>query len=314
MRITRARITAPRTVELEHAELEPRADQVLLRNLACGICHSERQGWLKGPSGPSFHGLGHEPVGEIVEVGADVVGPWQPGQRVSGYWGPGLADYAVASPGALALVPDALPTEHALGEVLACLVTCARGWNREFGADLCLVGCGFMGVLSLSAMRHTGRTVIAVDLKPERLEFARRHGADHLVRADEDPVEQVRAITEGRMCGVVGESSGVSAGLDLALQLVGGYRPVINLISWLNTEATLVNLSRLADGVVVRNPHPRYAPDTMEELRLGLAFAAKGTWNLADAITHTWSLADAHQAYTTAMTAADGYIKGVVTC
>ncbi|MBI2297596.1 MAG: zinc-binding dehydrogenase [Armatimonadetes bacterium] len=314
MKITRARVTAPQTVELEDAELNPRPDVVVIRNLACGICHSERQGWLHGPAGTEFIGLGHEPVGEIVELGADVKGPWHVGQRVSGYWGPGMAGYAVASPASLAPVPDSLPTDHAIGEVLACLVTCSRGWNHEFGADLCLVGCGFMGAVSVSGVRHSARNLIAVDLKPERLEFARRQGATHTVRADEDPVAQVREITEGRMCAVVGEATGVGAGLDLAVQLVGGFRPVINLISWLNHEVRLSNLARLDRGVVLRNPHPMYAPDRMEELRLGLSFAARGAWDLDDAISHYWPLAEVHQAYTVAMNAAEGYIKGVVRC
>lgn len=313
MRTVRARLVGPERIELEEVELEPRPDRLLVRNLACGICHSERAGWLRGPSGSGFHGLGHEPVGEIVEVGAAVSGDWRVGQRVSGYWGPGCATWSVVDPAAVAAVPEALPTEHAIGEVLACLVTCSRGWLHEFGADLCLVGCGFMGVMSMSGMRHTARTVIAIDLKPERLAFAARQGATHTVRADEEPVEQVREITAGRLCGLVTEASGVAAGLDLAVQLTGGFRPVLNLISYYNYEVTLSNLAALANGVVVRNPHPAYAPNRMEELRLGLEFAARGTWDLADAITHRWPLEACDAAYRTAMTGADGYIKGVVT-
>ena len=312
MQITRARLVAPERIELSQVELQPQPNHLLIKTLANGICHSEKATWLAGPSGDQFIGLGHEPVGEIVEVGRDVEGDWAVGQRVAGYWGPGCSTYAAVDPNRVALVPDGLPTHHAIGEVLACLVTCARGWNHEIGADLALVGCGFMGVVSVSTVRHTARNLIAVDLNPERLAFAQRHGATALVRADEDPIAQVRELTDGRMCQVVGEASGTGAGLELATRLTGGFRPVLNAISWYNRELRLSNLSALANGCVVRNPHPAYAPDRMEELRLGLEFAAKGAWNLDDAITHTWPLEQCCEAYETAMGGRDGYLKGVV--
>ncbi len=315
MKITRARLVAAERIELDEAELNPRPDQLVVRNLACGICHSERAGYRQGPPAGQTHGLGHEPVGEIVEIGGEVADPgrWSVGQRVSGYWGPGLQTYSAVDPQCAAPVPEGLPTEHAIGEVLACLITCARGWNHELGADICLVGCGFMGVLSMEAVRHTANTVIAVDLRQDRLDFAQRHGATHLVKADDDPRQRIAELTDGRMCQVVTEASGVAAGLDLAVTLTGGYRPVLNLISYYNVTMTLANLGSLANGVVVRNPHPKYAPDKYRELQLGLEWAARGIWDLDDAITHRWPLAQAHDAYDVAMHAKDGYLKGLVT-
>jgi len=314
MKITRARLVAAERIELDEAELSPRPDQLVIRNLACGICHSERAGYRAGPPSGETRGLGHEPVGEIVEIGADVpAGRWQVGQRVSGYWGPGVQSYSAVDPSQVAEVPDDLKTEHAIGEVLACLITCARGWNHEIGADICLVGCGFMGVLSMEAVCHTANTAIAVDLRQDRLDFAKRHGATHLVKADDNPRQQVADITEGRMCSVVTEASGVAPGLDLAVTLTAGYRPVLNVISYYNFTMTVANLGSLANGVIVRNPHPRYAPDKYRELQLGLAWAARGVWDLDDAITHRWSVEQAHEAYDVAMNARDGYLKGIVT-
>lgn len=313
MKITRARLVAAETIELDEAELSPRPDQLVIRNLACGICHSERAGYRSGPPAGETRGLGHEPVGEIVEIGAHVpAGRWHLGQKVSGYWGPGVQTYSAVDPGQVAEVPDGLATEHAIGEVLACLITCARGWNHEIGADICLVGCGFMGVLSMEAVRHTANTVIAVDPRQDRLDFAARHGATHLVKADDDPRERIAEITGGRMCQVVTEASGVAAGLDLAVTLTAGYRPVLNLISFYNFSMTVANLGRLANGVIVRNPHPQYAPDKYRELELGLAWAARGVWDLDDAITHRWPLERAHEAYDVAMHAQEGYLKGIV--
>lgn len=314
MKITSARLTAPETIELESRTLEPRPDRLLVRNLACGICHSEKAGWLAGPGGGDGRWLGHEPVGEIVEVGAEVGGPWQVGQRITGFWGPGMASHSLVDPRRCVPVPDGLKTEHALGEVLGCLVTCARGWAFEFGADACLIGCGFMGVLSMQAIAGTALNLIAVDLSDERLAFARACGATHTVRADQDPVAAVHAITDGRMCNPVVEATGLPEGLRTACDLVGGWRPVISCISYYNREVHLPDLAGLAHKAVqIRNPHPSWSPDTLADVARGLQFAARGTWSLDRAVTHTWPLEQCDQAYRTAMRGEDGYVKGVVT-
>lgn len=313
MKITNACLVGPERIELEERELEPGPGHLLVENLACGICHSEKAGWLRDPGPSPGRWLGHEPVGRILEIGREVTGPWHVGQRITGYWGGAMASHSAVDPARAAPVPDSLPTRHALGEVLACLVTCSRGWLHEMGTDCCLVGCGFMGVLSMQSVAATARTLIAVDLLDERLAFARDCGATHTVRADQEPLEQVRAITGGRLCGLVTEASGAPEGLRLALQLVGGFRPVVNGISYYNREVHLPDLAGLAHAAVqMRQPHPRWAPDSLEELRLGLEFAARGTWNLARAITHFWPLERCHEAYQTAMHGHAGYLKGVV--
>src|SRR5690606_27975243 len=134
-------VVAPRTFELIERDLVPRPGQVLIRIDACGICHSEMKAYLNGPvagAGPLF--LGHEAVGAIVEVG-DAVEGFAVGDRVSGLFGQGFSQHAVADANRILRVPSSLPNEQALLEPIKCVVTAARGAAYEFGDNIALVGC-----------------------------------------------------------------------------------------------------------------------------------------------------------------------------
>jgi S-(hydroxymethyl)mycothiol dehydrogenase len=71
-------------------------------------------------------------------------------------------------------------------------------------------GCGGVGDAAIAAARLAGaRTIIAVDLDARKLEWAVGFGATHTVDASkEDPVEAVRALTDGN-------------GADLCIEAVG---------------------------------------------------------------------------------------------
>src|SRR3954463_8003533 len=67
------------------------------------------------------------------------------------------------------------------------------------GDTVAVFGCGGVGDAAIAGARLAGaRTIIAVDLDPKKLEWARGFGATHTVNAGEtDPVEAVRALTGG---------------------------------------------------------------------------------------------------------------------
>jgi S-(hydroxymethyl)mycothiol dehydrogenase len=71
-------------------------------------------------------------------------------------------------------------------------------------------GCGGVGDAAIAAARLAGaRTIIAVDLDARKLEWALGFGATHTVDASKvDPVEAVRAVTDGN-------------GADLCVEAVG---------------------------------------------------------------------------------------------
>ena len=72
----------------------------------------------------------------------------------------------------------------------------------------------------MQAARHAGaERVIAVDTVPERLEMARRFGAEPVHLTDEDPRAAVKAATEGRGADAAVEAVGSEQALDLAIRL-----------------------------------------------------------------------------------------------
>jgi S-(hydroxymethyl)mycothiol dehydrogenase len=79
------------------------------------------------------------------------------------------------------------------------------------GDTVAVIGCGGVGNAAIAASALAGaRIVIGVDIDARKLEWARRFGATHVVNsAEEDPVEAVKALTDGHGADVVVEAVGL---------------------------------------------------------------------------------------------------------
>jgi threonine dehydrogenase-like Zn-dependent dehydrogenase len=113
----------------------------------------------------------------------------------------------------LVKVPDSITDEEAI--LLSDIVP--TGW---FGADLAdiheghtvaVFGCGPVGQFAIAAARLMGGNVIAVDRLPDRLEMARRQGAQCVNFDEEDPVKTILALTGGIGVDRVIDAVGVDA-------------------------------------------------------------------------------------------------------
>jgi S-(hydroxymethyl)mycothiol dehydrogenase len=78
------------------------------------------------------------------------------------------------------------------------------------GDSVAVFGCGGVGDAAILGARLAGAaTVIAVDLDDRKLEWAKEFGATHVVNAStEDPVEAIRALTDGNGADVCIEAVG----------------------------------------------------------------------------------------------------------
>ncbi len=78
------------------------------------------------------------------------------------------------------------------------------------GDRVAVFGCGGVGDAAIAGAALAGAaTIIAVDLDATKLEWARRFGATHVVDASkDDPVEAVRALTDGHGADVCIEAVG----------------------------------------------------------------------------------------------------------
>jgi 2-desacetyl-2-hydroxyethyl bacteriochlorophyllide A dehydrogenase len=189
----------------------PGSGQVLVRNLACGICGSDLHLFKMlstmvddNPFGDNLV-LGHEYCSEIVEFGPDTERQLSPGQRVCSIpflknaEGQDPVGVSQAAPGAyseymllseefLIPVPDDTSTEAAaLVEPLAVAIH-AVAKAKLSGQDLTLVmGCGPIGLAIIAVLKIQGvGQVIASDFSPKRRALASAMGADVVV----DPASQ----------------------------------------------------------------------------------------------------------------------------
>lgn len=220
-------------IELDEPAIGP--GELLLRPLACGICTTDvklvRAGYTDGPR----YALGHELVGEVVEVGEGA--RWRVGDRVAAapYLPCGVCYYCLhgqptlclhlfensLEPGGLAErvrvpralaerglfpLPDGLPIQvAALAEPVGCCVQGIQECGVNAGDAVLVVGDGPMGLLCAAVARAYGATpVIIAGLVPHRLAVAEVHYADVVVHVgEEDLSERVAALTEGRGADVV---------------------------------------------------------------------------------------------------------------
>ena len=217
---------APLTVEkVPRRELE--AGQILVRVEASGLCHTDihaaRGDWPVKPSPPFIPG--HEGVGLVVELGPGVtevaVGdrvamPWlgyacgtcdhcvsgwetlcleqkNMGYSIDG----GFGEYAIAYGRYVVEVPEEIDPFDAAPLTCAGVTTYkAVKVAGTRSSDLVAVfGVGGLGHLAIQYAAIAGGRVIAVDLIDDKLEHARRLGAEFTVNASrEDPVEAIQKL------------------------------------------------------------------------------------------------------------------------
>ena len=202
------------TVAVEQVQLpDPDPGEVMLRMEACGVCHSDLYvaGLEKLPLAPLT--LGHEGIGRVEAVGAQVRG-WAPGDRAGitflgatcgaceccrsgrerfcpkqtnfGYSRHGaLAEFAVAPAATLVHVPNDIPAEQAAP--MCCAGWTAYGALREAGLaegqTVALFGFGGLGHLALQMARLRKLRVAVADISQRKLEAAREGGAEIAVAA-----------------------------------------------------------------------------------------------------------------------------------
>jgi len=254
-----ARLYAPHDLRVEQVE-DPRPDsnQFLVRIRACGICPSDLRAYSgvrplrTTPTTP-----GHEWVGEIIGAGGSATG-FQLGDRVAASWlAPcgrcyfcgreqfnlcenkragqskgGFAELGVASRAHLYKMPEGLSfVSAAFAEPLAC---CLNGQDNSrilAGDTVAVVGAGPIGLLHLQAAKARGARVVSCDLLPDRLETARRVGADHVVNSSQaDPAQAVLDLTDGRGANAVIVAVGSPQAIAPALRMAAP-RATVNLFA-----------------------------------------------------------------------------------
>ncbi len=227
---TRARVVvlpqqqAP--LRIEEIDLpDPGPTQVVVRQFASGICHSQLHQMHRPRQSPVI--LGHEATGVIEKCGSSVRHVHE-GDLVLVTWVPRDASRAKALPVRATLnVSDGVAqsenvftwanftladeqyvvkvdprTPHDVTSIIGCAVMTGAGAvintaGVRRGQSVAIFGVGGVGLSAVVGARMAGANpIIAVDLDDGKLEFAERFGATHMVNAKKvDPIEAIHALT-----------------------------------------------------------------------------------------------------------------------
>lgn len=245
---------------------------VLVRVTAAGICHTELH-FLSGllNLGVSPLTLGHEVVGVVEAVGAGV-SEFKAGQRVIVYYYVGCgrcsycrrgeenlcsalrAEYGFISDGGFAEflsiparnavpLPDQISDEAAAP--IGCGVTTAIHASNlaqlRRGETAVVYGVGTVGYGLIQLARLSGARVIAVGRSDEKLQLARKLGANETVNAGAEEVgNRIREITGGE-------------GADVVFELVATYETMTQSVRALAKRGRLVFIGYSEDSLTI---HP----------------------------------------------------------
>ncbi len=198
----------------------PADDQILVRVVACGVCHTDLHAcngdWPVKPNLPLIPG--HEAIGYVAATGArvtgvnegDIVGvPWLhsacgccefcitgwetlcSNQQNGGYSvDGGFAEYVLADPRYVAHFPAGINFAE-MAPIICAGVTVYKGLKEtevKPGEWVGISGIGGLGHLAVQYAKAMGMHVAAIDISEEKLALARKLGADLVVNAlNEDP-------------------------------------------------------------------------------------------------------------------------------
>ena len=233
---------------------QPAENEVLVRLEHVGICGSDLHYYENGRIGdyivnPPFV-LGHESGGVVVKVGEKVT-HLKEGDRVALEPGKtcghcefcktgrynlcpdviffatppvdGVFQEYVAHEAALCFkLPDNVSTlEGALIEPLAVGFHAANQGDAHAGQIAVVTGAGCIGLVSMMALKAKGVSkVYMVDVMQKRLEKALELGADGIINGkDQDAVQAVRKLTDGKGCDLVIETAGTEITTQQAIHM-----------------------------------------------------------------------------------------------
>ena len=267
------------------------------------------------PSGHSHASLDgcHAQCGVGTAHGWKPMGGWRFGNTIDGC----QAEYlrvpdAMAN---LAPVPDELTDEEVLmcPDILSTGLSGAESGRIRVGDTVAVFAQGPIGLCATAGARLRGATtIIGVESVPERMEMARRMGADHVVDFRRvDPVEEILRITDGR-------------GVDVAIEALGTQQTFVGCLRVLRPGGVLSSLgvysgdltlplgpfaAGLGDHTIVTT----LCPGGKERMRRLMNVVASRRVDLRPLVTHRFRLDDIERAYDLFAHQRDGVLKVAIT-
>ncbi len=237
----------PKNVVLEDTSIpEITDDEVLVKIKAATTCGTDRKLYLRpGKKYPAYFKpptiFGHEIAGEVHKIGKNVKG-FEIGQPVYVHdsgpclkcfyckigrhslcenitWNWGTWTEFLRVPKEIIQCGNMVPfdnnqlsySEAALTEPLSCVLMGVERSNIQLGDTVVINGAGPIGLFWTNLVKNKGAKIIQTDMKEERLELAKKLGADIVINVADEPdiIEAVKEQTPGER------------GVDVAVEAIG---------------------------------------------------------------------------------------------
>ncbi|KAJ7179028.1 xylitol dehydrogenase [Mycena filopes] len=319
-------------------------DQVLVQVKKTGICGSDVHYLVHGRIGDFIVNnpmvLGHESAGIVSKVGPNVK-HLKVGDRVAVEPGATCRACDACKAGRYNLCPDIVfaatpPYDGTLGRFYRVPADLAYllpdGVSLEDGAmmeplavgvhsvsnlggfranqSIAIFGCGPVGLLCMAVAKSLGATrIIAVDIVPSRLEFAKEYAATHTYVPIPSNDGESKIDYSKRNADAMKEQLGIedrgSKAIDLVIDASGAEVSIQTAFHVVKTGGTFVqvgmgnpnvtvNLSMLMVKELVYKGSFRYGPG---DYPLAIALVAQGKINLKPLVTHRFAFNDAITAF-----------------
>ncbi len=166
--------------------------------------------------------LGYSGAGIVIEKHPSVR-DIEIGDRVAyGGEGTGHAESILVGQNLVARVPENVPFEQACFTTLGSIaLNAVRIANISLGERIAVIGLGLVGQLIAQLARLQGGFVLALDLKPDRVDLAKRLGADEGIFGTSETAQHVRSLTQGLGvdCAIIAAAAKSDAPCRLAVEL-----------------------------------------------------------------------------------------------
>ena len=301
---------------------KPGPGELLVKVAACGICGSDLHiyEWELGADRmvarlPAV--LGHEPAGEVAEVGTGVVG-FKAGDHVAldpfghcgrcstcragrfnlcatpTHLGGAFAEFVIAPIGNSYLVPPTMDFETAaLLEPFGTGLHAVEQSCLKAGDSCVVEGPGPIGLsiaMSARALGVTSIVITGLEVDTERLALAREMGFRTVVADKGDWKEQVRATLPDDGADVVFDACGM---IDAPRELIRRGGELV-LVGWPARDLTSTELRGFFfHGIKTINSRVR----TPETWRRAIALVSSGAIDLRPMVTHRYDIAHGIEAF-----------------
>jgi len=240
--------------------------------------------------------------------GSEAIGGWRFGNTIDGC----QAEYVLVPDARanLAKIPNGLTDEEVLlcPDIMSTGFSAAERGHVRLGDSVVVFAQGPIGLCATAGARLAGASlIIAVDSVPQRLEFARRMGADVVLNhKEQDVVAEIKRLTDG--------------GADVAIEALGQAQTFENGLRSIRPGGTLSSLgvysghltipldaysAGLGDQTIVSS----LCPGGKERMRRLMSVVAAKRFPFRDLVTHPFRLAEIEAAYDLFSHQRDGVMK-----